>query len=275
MRVSVNILEQNPNAAKVTRPFAEGITAAGDTVIVRSERDSDMRGFDAAVFWGYVTSCQQIEAACRQKGIPFIYVDFGYWRREKGYYKAALNARHPTAYLMQRAMPADRWESLRMTIQPWRKKNGGPIILAGMSGKGAWSWNWKDSAYETAVVNDLKDLTKRKLIYRPKPNWHQSTPIRGTIFDRLTPIDKLLNGAHCVITHHSNVGSDAIIAGVPVFTKHGAALPMGLLDTELARIEDPAYPDGREQWAANLAYCQWTLQEMASGKCWKHMRTML
>jgi hypothetical protein len=275
MRVSVNIIKTTFLSGRVCGAMAEGIEACGDKVDRRSDLEHRMKGYDAAVFWGYWEPCQLIERSCREAGIPFVYVDLAYWGREQNYYKAAVNARHPTTYLMLNPMPSDRWDALGVKIQPWRRSEGSvlrPIVVAGMSGKGAWSWGFQGGQYEKWAIGELRRFSERPIIYRPKPNWAQAKPITDTAFDRTSPVGSLLNTAHCVVTHHSNVGSDAIVAGVPVFTRHGAAIHMGLPDNDLSRIEAPAYPDGREQWAANMAYTQWTLAEMSAGKCWGHLK---
>lgn len=273
MKVSVNIIKNSHNAERVCRAMAEGINRVGDITELRSDHDFRMKGFDAAVFWGYWEPCQLVEKSCREAGIPFVYVDLAYWGRDAGYFKATVNARHPTAYVMNKSLSPDRWNALGIKISPWQHNHGeAPIILAGMSGKGAWSWKFQGGEYEQKMVKEIRRYTGRSIIYRPKPNWAQAKPIEGTTFDRQTNINRLLGGAHCVVTHHSNVGSDAIVAGVPVFTRHGAALHMGLSDSDLSKIEAPSYPDGREQWVANMAYTQWTLKEMAAGKCWAHLK---
>jgi hypothetical protein len=71
------------------------------------------------------------------------------------------------------------------------------------------------------------------------------------------------------VTWTSNVAVEAIVAGVPAFvSRYSAAAPMaGMLDTLEHRIETPPMPDGREGWAASLAYGQFTLAEIASGYC--------
>ena len=57
-----------------------------------------------------------------------------------------------------------------------------------------------------------------------------------------------LEKAHCVVTFNSNVAVEALLAGTPVFVgPHSAALPMGRSVTDLGDIENPAYPDGREE----------------------------
>ncbi|WP_158255256.1 hypothetical protein [Rhodoblastus acidophilus] len=39
----------------------------------------------------------------------------------------------------------------------------------------------------------------------------------------------------------------------------------------LADLADPWRGD-RSQWIANLAYCQWTVDEIGAGHCWRHLR---
>jgi hypothetical protein len=254
--------------------MAEGCSAIGDKVQIRTDADADMKDFDVAIFWGFWENCQRIVEVCRRENKPWVYVDLAYWRREFGYFKVTVNDRHPEAYLMNRQAPSDRWDSLHVRIEPWKKESAAtaPVLVAGMSGKAAWSWKFQAAEYERNVIARLRNITKRPIIYRPKPNWHQAAHIDGSKFDKLTPVDKALATAHCVVTHHSNVGCDAIVAGVPVFCRRGAALPMSLPDSDLTKIETLFYPEGREQWAANLAYCQWNLQEMAGGECWKYLK---
>ena len=43
----------------------------------------------------------------------------------------------------------------------------------------------------------------------------------------------------------------------------------------LEAMADPPRLDVREQFLADVAWLQWTLDEMRSGECWAHLRTML
>ncbi len=274
MRISMNVLRGNQNAAPICKAFAQGVrTVVGDTAVIRRDIDHDMKGYDVAAFWGYVTTCQQIVASCREKGIPFIYFDLAYWDRENQY-KVSVNDRHPTAYVMNKAMPTDRWDKLGLKISPWRT-NGKTILVAGMSSKAAWSWGFKDEEWEKEIIGTLSASSKRRIIYRPKPSWPGSKPIPGSDYDRDTPISKLLADAHVVVTHHSNVGVDGLVAGIPVITRRGAAIHLALPETDLAQLESPIRPEGREQFVANLAYCQWSMKEIGNGVCWRHIRTLL
>lgn len=274
MRVSINVIQHNSFSSILCKAFANGIRAAGDEPVMRTERDMNMRGFDAALFWGFTTNCQRVKEACVGAGIPWVFMDSGYLMRES-YYKVTVNDRHPHAYIMAKAMPDDRLQALKATIHSWVK--GKNVVVCGMSSKAAWSHDLGFEQWERATVGLLRTLTERPIIYRPKPNSPQAKDIEGAITDRSPNVAKALASAHAVVTHSSNVGCDALFAGVPVFTRFGAALPLGYTDAQLDQIEAPRYEDDatRAQWAANLAYCQWNAREMADGSAWRHVKGLI
>src|SRR3546814_146351 len=107
------------------------------------------------------------------------------------------------------------------------------------------------------VVGELRLHTDRPIVVRTKPRRAAHTPLSADLRD-----------CWALVTFMSNSAVEAVLAGVPVFcTGTCAASRMGLSD--LARIESPAYPGGRAQWAWNLAANQWTLDEMRAGEAWK------
>ena len=80
-----------------------------------------------------------------------------------------------------------------------------------------------------------------------------------------------LKGAWAVVTHHSNVAVDGLLQGIPAFCWQGVAAPLSSQD--LTKIETPVYPDGREQWTADIAWCQWSIAEMKAGLPWLHLKS--
>lgn len=272
MRISINLLERNGSAAKTCKAMAAGIKRNGDEAVLRSDSDYNMQGFDACVLWGFVTSCQNVIKHAVASGIPFVFLDMGYWRRDKGYYKVSVNDRHPMRYFMSLGQTPGRFNSLGIPLKP-RQSGGDAILLAGMSGKAAWSWGLGPEAYERETIGRIRKYSKRRIIYRPKPSWSEARPIPGTIFEKNAPLEEVLKQTHCVVAHHSNVGCDALVAGIPSITKIGAASVLGPYD--LATIEHPRFPtdDERLKWAANLAYCQWSIDEMSSGACWGFLKS--
>jgi hypothetical protein len=84
------------------------------------------------------------------------------------------------------------------------------------------------------------------------------------------PIEEDLKGAHAIVTFNSNAAVDAVIAGIPAFAMDQGSMAWDVTEHDLARIEQPIRPD-RDQWAAELAYTQWTQDEMARGWAWHHL----
>lgn len=206
-----------------------------------------------------------------------IYVDLGYWGRREGgrftgYHKVVVNGRHPTAYFRRPQHGRARIARFReLLAQPW-DFNGHHILLAGMGDKGALAEGFQPEEWERQAIDIIRGATDRPIVYRPKPSWKKAKPIAGcqTVESKERPVEVDLHNCWAVVTHHSNVAVDGLVAGVPAFCWAGVAAPLS--SQKLEQIERPTYPDGRDAWMADLAYTQWTPNEMASGACWAHLR---
>lgn len=271
MKVSVNIQANQGTASMLCNAMAQGIKACGDAPVLRRATDHDMEGYGALVIYGFVTECQDAIKAAERARIPWVFLDLGYWARND-HYKVTVNDRHPTKYLMRALRKPDRFNRWGIPILPRKGATDGYILLAGMSGKAAWSFGLKAEEYERTTITAIQRVTKRTIVYRPKPSWGNAGPIPGTIFDKRTPYDAALGAAHVVVAHHSNVATDAILAGIPAIAKRGAASV--LVPYDLSTVDNPVWPDDdkRRQYAANLAYSNWSVEEMKSGACWRDLR---
>lgn len=263
----------NARSRIIAAAMFAGIKAFGSPVTIKPSAQFKGVESDLAVFYGLSEGLSDVLEAYRERARGAIFIDLGYWGRRKktrwdGYHKVVLNARHPTAYFQRITHSADRFRELGQRIRPWRKA-GTKIIVAGMSAKAAAADGFAAEAWERKTIQQLRKLTKRPIIYRPKPNWYGARPIAGAAFDRTATLDEAFSDCHAVVTHHSNVAIDALLGGIPVFCWDGVALPMALQD--LTRIEDPWRPEGREQWAADIAWTQFTADEMRAGLAWRHI----
>lgn len=269
-------LRGNSRSHRIALALTTGARTAGYRATVRGDGGYSHPRGDIAAFYGYQKNMPRIMADYIEAGKKVVFVDLGYWHRRQngrwlGYHKISINARHPNAYLMNREFSAGRFERFKIPILPWRTK-GNAIIVAGMSAKSAESYNLKPEQWERWAVEELRRYTKRPILYRPKPSWLQAKPIEGSELQRTTqPIGRALRDCHAIVTHHSNVAVDAILAGVPAFCWGGVAESMSLQDLSL--IEEPYRPTGRAQWASNIAYCQWDVREMMTGAMWRHLKT--
>lgn len=263
-----------------------GIRACGDPVRLIDERhwDGSIQA-DVAVFYGLEGNTPAIFEAYRQEARA-VYIDLGYWGRREGgrwagYHKISVGARHPTAYLMRKAMSSDRLAHFNLDVKPWRaaENPNGHILVAGMGDKGAIAEGFKPEEWEREAIERLQQVTHRTIVYRPKPSWKDARPIPGTRFSpHAIPLEAELANCWCVVTHHSNVAVDAIVAGIPVICVEGVAAHVSSVMTDQwmtrEQVESPGQVENlhRIQWMANLAYCQWSIREMAQGLPWRHLR---
>ena len=214
--------------------------------------------------------------AWRAAGKHFLYVDLGYWGRRafrgdySGIHKVVLDARHATGYF-RRGRPADRLAGAPV-IKPWRESTspGGHVVLAGLSAKGAHSCGLAPYEWERRTIAALRRVTARPILYRPKPSWAEARPIPGGERDGVgfspasEPLEAALEGAHALVTCHSNAALDALCAGIPVCAEEGLASVMA---TPLEEIETPQRPaeGAREQLLADISYTHFARAEIVSG----------
>lgn len=275
-KVAVYFAPGNARSKLVGEAMARGMQAIGQPYELRSSRLYNGRpDCDVILFYGLSDGLRRIFDDYRGAGRKALYVDLGYWGRRKrtrwdGYHKIALNDRHPTRYFQDKRHDAARFNDLGITIQPWRPE-GRHIIVAGMSAKAAAAEGLQAETWEKAAIAKLRSLTRRPIIYRPKPNWPGARRISGASMDCETPLEIALRDCHAVVARHSNVAVDALVAGVPVFCDAGVASVLG--SGRLANIETPLMPKGRAQWAYDLAHVQYTMDEMANGVMWRYLES--
>lgn len=273
-RVAVYEIPHHRRSGAIVEAMCRGIRLTGDIPIRR-----DIRGYEkveetTAVFYGYIGTFPRVMREIREAGGRVVYIDLGYWGRNDGgklagYHKFSVNDRHPTAYFQRKARSLERFRRFGIPILPWRI--GRNVVVAGMSGKAAKAEGFQPNQWEREAVSIIRSVTDRPIVYRPKPSWREATPIGGTTWSPPEqPLADLFADAHAVVTHHSNVAVDGLLSGIPACVADGVAEPMSL--TDIRKIESPRYPDDREQWAANIAWCQFNVAEMADGTAWRHLR---
>ena len=131
--------------------------------------------------------------------------------------------------------------------------------------------------WEEAAIATIRKHSDKPIVYRPKPQANrkpQLPPLLGTTYSDpvARKIEDELKDAWAVVSHHSNAGLDALIAGVPCFQPDGVASVLGLADLSL--IETPRLPsyEERRQLVHDVCYCQWNAAEIDAGLAWRHFR---
>lgn len=239
---------------RIASAMMQGMQRAGDRVVPPGRAQCCV-GYG----WKFHRQYQQYPS--------YAYADLGYWERDS-YYRFAVNGWSPEKYVRQ-GLSSKRFDRLGLEIKPWQT-GGEEIIVAGSTAKACADHRIPYQGWELRVIEQLK-ATGRPVVYRPKPNDASATEIGGVPMDR-RPIKEALQSAYAVVTHHSNTAIDALLAGIPVHCETGAAAAFSVPLDQIG--EAPRMP-GREQFLFDVAWLQWTLEEMKSGDCWRHLRKYL
>lgn len=207
------------------------------------------------VVWGQEWLALRVipPAACMRR--PYYWLDNGFWDpargTDRGYYR--ITYRGPSPTLLQ----DHELREPGIVPAPWQK--GGKHVLFAVPGiHFGMALNldvagWCDRALWN--VNAECKRIGRELKVRPR--------------DSKRPLADELQDCWALVTHSSNVGVDAVLAGVPVFVQSTSpAAPVGRLDCNLAEPVRPA----REHWLRSLASQHFTIAEMASGEAWTWMQ---
>jgi hypothetical protein len=278
------LVSRKMRGKKTSRWFARGCELAGDRVTRLAEEDYREPCTDIVLHYGFDGSRESKIAKANADyvatGRKAVYVDIGYFKRRdifdryEDYQRFAINDRHPTAYFQRVKHGPDRAVAhsipMRATMNQGRK-----IVVCGMSTK-ASRFDYVEGWTEQAIV-EIRKHTDRPIVYRPKPQrrkYGQLPPIAGTEYSDpvLRRLEQELQDAWAVVSHHSNAGLDALIAGVPCFQPEGVASVLGLSD--LSKIEQPLLPsyEERRQLINDVCYTQWNAGEIDEGLAWRHFK---
>ena len=88
------------------------------------------------------------------------------------------------------------------------------------------------------------------------------------------PIGASLHKCWVLVAYSSSSTIDALIGGVPAIALSSANMAWPVTDHSLSAVESPTL-FAREQWLYDLAYAQWSPDEMQTGMVWRHLRPAL
>ncbi len=158
-------------------------------------------------------------------------------------------------------------QHFRHLLKPWKAEGEGAYVLligqvpgdASLGGMDLTTW-YRNSAEQAKAAYGLP------VVFRPHPQavkMQIAKAVRGTKTNAGTLADAMA-GAAVVLTFNSNTAVESVLAGVPT-----VAADMGSMAYAMCghKIGERVTPD-REQWAARLAWCQWTMDEIKSGDAW-------
>lgn len=239
--------------------FVRGLRATGYDVLSQHHPVRGAPG-DVLVMWNRYGGNHEIACAFEKAGGLVLVAENGYVGNDRS---------NRTIYAISRgghngsgSWPLggpERWAKLGVEMQPWQQ--GGDHVLVcpnrsfGMPGF-IMPPNWPQ-----AVAERLAKHTSRPIRIRPHPG--NSPPRKALALD--------LAGAWAVVIWSSSAGCEALIAGIPVFSEAPWWIASGAAKSDVREIENPRYGDERVRAMERLAWAQWHVEEIESGKPFSHL----
>ena len=202
------------------------------------------------------------------------------------YHSVGWNGINGRADFKVKNCPNDRFDKIGVDVKPWKQK--GKTIL--VCGQVPWDCNVQHlntgfkkrptsvQGYMDWLRNTLETIhehTNRNIIFRPHPSfrrrkeWYEvATP--DYVFWSTNSLEADFKRAKVCVAFNSNTMVEAAIQGIPVFAGDIGSMAYPIANTDLTQINDPKKPS-RKQWLNDLAYKQWTWDEMSRGLFWEHL----
>jgi len=218
-----------------------------------------------------------------RRGSSVLVMDNGYLKRDShvrqddAYLSLGFNGLNGRATFVIDDMPSDRWDQLGIQLQPWEIKEG-HILICGQLARDSSVQHLQPNytSWMQKIVDDMSSNTDKQIIFRPHPLGLHET-IKGVNISKKLNSSLLdeFNESSIVVAASSNSLVEAVVCGIPVFALDQGSLLWNYCKNKT--FKDLASPQTfyRERWANNLAYSQWTKEEMESGLAWEHLKTVL
>ena len=281
-----------PREKAIGEALKAGFEAHGDavTVLPTAEYAAPEDGTQIACVIGIKGKSKRVFEDHIRSGRHALLVDKSYFGRAE-FLRLSLDGFQPH-YAHEIERPHDRLERMGVKFRPLRAgRRDSHVIYAGSSQKYCdWHGLGDATEYAKGVCHQINkafgsgDATPsmRRVLYRPKPSWvaghpEDAIPVANTVFSGPdVKLDKLLPDCWALVTHGSNAAVEAVVAGVPVVVvSDGACAAQPMAGRDLQKdVYHPKFPkdDERRQWAADLCWLQWTIEEIASGAAWASLQ---
>ena len=259
------------NSEPVFDAFANSLTSAGHTVIDNTY-DCDVGVIWSVLWHGRMAGNKKVWDDLHALGKKVIVLEVGGLKRGTTW-KVAIGGINREAIFGPKGNGPERANKLGLQLKPW-SLGGDRIIICGQHDR---SHQWRNLPNMTAwlgnTINTIREHTNMPIVWRPHPRCpvpmiehdhkrvERQTP--SQVKDTYDDFDFSCTGAYAVVNWSSNPATEAVMNGVPVFVgPDSLAYDVGNLD--LSTIGMPKRPD-RTQWLNDIAYTEWTLEEISAG----------
>jgi hypothetical protein len=267
------------NSKPVFAAFAESLLAAGHKVVYNE------KGADKDVIWSVLWKGKmQPNKSIFSKDT--IVLEVGGIKRNVTW-KVAIGGINREAYFGENGNGPGRAGELGLNLKSWRgvDKDSTDSIIVCCQNPHSRAWHSQPCTNDwlEQTVSSIRDVTERHVAIRPHPRatipgttikfsnvtFQQPKMIKGTYDD----FDYNPLKAWAVVNWSSNPATEAVINGIPIFTGPDS-LAWDVANHSLDTIEAPEMPD-RTQWLNDLAYTEWTIEEIRQGLPLKRLTNRL
>lgn len=168
--------------------------------------------------------------------------------------------------------PPDRWQlhGYQSLLEEW---SGGDYVLLTMQAPWDAVFRKTKTNYEK-IAKQIRDLGFDVRI-RPHPTFKRAVVEGYEMIDlSKESIYESCKNALATVTVTSTSSIDSIFAGTPAVTLDSRSIARPVSMHSIDCLKNINYPD-IQQWTYNLAYCQWSLDELARGETWEHFSKKL
>lgn len=199
---------------------------------------------------------------------PYIVLEAGYINANTGNYlkdrnrfiSFSIDGIHGTAKDHPPAPSSDRWEQLGIELSPWKERGEGNTLLVAqhpmdaVTGEPYQRW--------LTLTKNLLSLDGVDYVLREHP----------LINPDQRSLQEDLAAASRVLTYCSTTAVESVIAGIPTLAHADSSIATAVCSRSL---EENLWQGDRLPWCHQLAYRQWQLDEIADGRAWEWMGTVL
>ena len=204
---------------------------------------------------------------CWKDSRTFYYMDTGYFGNEittqnpngwKYWHRVVKNNLQHNDIIDR---PDDRFQKFNKKINSW-KKTGRKILIAAPDEKPMKFYGLNIDQWLNKTVETIKQHTNRPIEIRTRDKSRLNRTITKPFLEALN------DDVFALVTFNSNAAVESIFQGIPAFTLSPVHAASPVSSQNLETIETPYYPnlDKVYKWGCHLAYGQFHVDEMRSGK---------
>lgn len=247
------------------------------------------KDYDFVMMWGVQflnSQRKEIWDYYRSKNIPILVMEVGVIKREI-LWRIGWNGIDNTAWFNNHNCTSSRWDSFNIDLKPWKtetERGQNIYICLQHTHSQHWPYKYQTNSWLIKTISEIRKYTNRKIYVRPHPRFKIpiNIPSNKNVYlqnhagikePHEVVFKRKLNDAWCIINPSSNPGIECLFEGIPSFTEQNS-LAVPCANHKLKNIEKPYLPD-RTQWVYNLAYCEWSVEEIEKGIPWDHLKSYL